>query len=136
MEIMKVNTPCPDAYVQLAGCRRNETAVSLPSTMIRATRYGKGRKRLNESSSGSTEGSPSMMCWNRGGEERNHGERGFPEEGLRVTGTEEWEVTKSSTCATLDDWRRGTGKGREGKGSTVAQLLCGVGWMWREVAVA
>lgn len=46
--------------------------LSLPSTMIRATRYGKGRKRLNESSSGSTAGSPSMMSDNREEEDRSH----------------------------------------------------------------
>lgn len=58
---MEVYAPCPDAYLLLDEIVRTMGQLSLPSTMIRATRYGNGRKRLKESSSGSTKGSPSIM---------------------------------------------------------------------------
>jgi hypothetical protein len=75
VEIMQVNAPSPDSYAQLAtaddenkkkkkkGMRswHPKQCDGVPRTMMKPIRYGRGKVRLNESSSGSTAGSPSIL---------------------------------------------------------------------------
>jgi hypothetical protein len=62
VEIVQVKAPCPDAYkssqaLMTSYCKNG----GIPNTTMIATRYGKGRVRLNASSCGSSPGSRSML---------------------------------------------------------------------------
>jgi hypothetical protein len=63
---VEVEAPCPYTYgvCQSRGTLDSSRLVErlcIPSTIIRATRYGNGRIRVKPSISGSTAGSPSML---------------------------------------------------------------------------
>jgi hypothetical protein len=75
IKIVEIHGPRPDSWnvVRLCFHMHWDYKKSLPSTIIKATRYGKGRKRLKESSSGSTEGSPSMKDFHRRLESQQEG---------------------------------------------------------------
>lgn len=59
-QVLQVGAPGPDRYKVSVRVSMAEEEI-VPATIIRAHRYGSGSVRLNESSCGSTEGSPSMV---------------------------------------------------------------------------
>ena len=71
-KVLKIGAPCPDSYPIVSKVIIEEAREHMgenkkryiPRTTISATRYGKGRLRLKESSSGSTAGSPSIVIAN------------------------------------------------------------------------